>query len=264
MEKLTRPCLCSLALLSCAALLAAAPAPEPAASAGIQWVRIPGGSFKMGAEGPAQPGRRVRVASFDMAKSPVTNQQYQACVKARACTPAHASDGTCYVFDGERWKPGKLAASFLGDEQPVVCVDWKQAAEFSAWAGGRLPSEAEWEYAARGAGRAREYPWGGKAPDCERAVMDDKGRGCGRNATWPVCSKPKGDTRQGLCDMAGNVWQWAADLESPAGTRRVGRGGAWHNGARFMRVVDRGAFDPAVPVDDGGFRPVRSAPSPER
>ncbi|MCX5797624.1 MAG: formylglycine-generating enzyme family protein [Elusimicrobia bacterium] len=245
---------------SCAVfLLAAAPTPEPAAKDGLRWLRIPGGGFMPGAEGSAQPGRRVTLKPFEMAKAPVTNLQYQACVKAAACTPPHFSDGTCYVYDGERWKPGNLPASFQGDDQPVVCVSWHQASVFSNWAGGRLPSEAEWEYAARSAGLDQEYPWGGQEPDCERAVMDGQGWGCGRKSTWPVCSKPKGDTKQGLCDMAGNVWQWVRDRDKPAGARRVGRGSAWHNGAKSMRVVDRGAFDPAIPVDDGGFRPVRAA-----
>jgi len=280
MENLKRFCHSFLMPASCAVLLlAAAPAPEPAAKDGVPWVRIPGGSFMMGAEGSNQKGRRVTVESFDMAKTPVTNKQYQACVKTGACTGLHASDGSCYVFDGKRWKPGKLPASFQGDEQPVVCVNWQQAIEFSKWVGGRLPSEAEWEYAARSAGRDQTYPWGNQEPSCERAVMDDKGWGCGRKATWPVCSKPKGNTKQGLCDMAGNVWQWVQDWnhdsfsgapadgkawEQPAGIRRVGRSGAWHNWARFMRAVERSSFEPTLTVDDGGFRPVRAVQKASR
>ena len=133
----------------------------------------------------------MTVKSFQLAKTEVTNKQYKACVEAGACTPPSSYEG--------------------GDDQPVVNVDWNQAKAFSEWVGGRLPSEAEWEYAARSGGKERKYPWGDEEPSCERAVMNQGGNGCGRNATWPVCSKTAGNTSQGLCDMAGNVWEWTQD-----------------------------------------------------
>ena len=242
--------------------------------AGIEWVRIPGGSMIMGAEDlGAKPTHRVKVKSFDMAKTLATFKQYRACVKAGACAPAHVSDGTCYVYDGSSWRQGSLPSTFQGDDQPAVCVDWGQAKAFSEWAGGRLPTEAEWEYAARSAGKDRSYPWGDEDATCGTAVMDDGGNGCGRSATWPVCSKPKGNTKQGLCDMAGNAWQWVQDWhhnsyegarsdgsawEDPEGWNRVIRGGSWYGSALFLRAAYRGGGLPRRRYDGLGFRLARS------
>ena len=244
-----------------------APAPEAApkagrvaaGKAGIQWVTIPGGSFMMGASdySDAQP-HQVTVRTFQMAKTLVTNKQYKACVTAGACTA-----------------PQDQGEKFNGDDQPVVGVDWNQAKAFSEWAGGRLPSEAEWEYAARSAGKDRKYPWGDEEATCERAVMNDSsagGYGCGRSATWPVCSKSAGNTEQGLCDMAGNVWEWVQDWyhgsyngapndgsawESPAGSLRVLRGGSWGLDAAYARSAFRSYYDPGCRDGSLGFRPAR-------
>jgi formylglycine-generating enzyme required for sulfatase activity len=146
-------------------------------------------------------------------------------------------------------------------------VDWNQAKTFSAWVGGRLPSEAEWEYAARSAGKDRKYPWGDEDATCERAVIS----GCG-SATAPVCSKPAGNTQQGLCDMAGNAWEWVQDWyhgsyngaptdgsawESPTGSYRVGRGGSWNYPADIARSAYRGSLVPGFRNYYLGFRPAR-------
>jgi len=240
---------------------------------GIEWVTIPGGSFLMGADeaGPyALPRHRVRVKTFQMAKTLVTNRQYQACVRSRACTPA------------------KRFAQSSDDDRPVVGVDWDQAQAFARWVGGRLPSEAEWEYAARSGGKEQEFPWGDSAATCERAVVKEGRDGCGEGSTWPVCSHPQGNTEQGLCDMAGNTEQWVQDRfhdsyngapadgsawesaqdrfqdplygitwESPRGGLRVHRGGAWNKDAAYARSAYRSYYFPRDPVDDLGFRPAR-------
>lgn len=230
-----------------------------AAEASIEWVQIPGGKFIMGsADADALPAHPVSIKPFEMAKSEVTFAQYEACVQAGACSPVSES---C------------ASSAFRGKDQPVVCVSWKQAGDFSRWAGGRLPSEAEWEYAARSAGKDWKYPWGKEAPTCERAVMYEKGYGCGREATWPVCSKPKGNTQQGLCDMAGNVWEWVEDWHhpsyrgapkdggawvSPAGAYRVIRGGSWFNGfVKHLPAAARFGYVPDYGFPGAGFRPVR-------
>ncbi len=224
-----------------------------AQAAAVQWIVIPGGKFAMGSDRGAsdeQPRRWVTVRTFQMAKTEVTNGQYRACVEAGACSPAGGDD-----------------ARFNGDDRPVVYVDWNQASAFSRWVGGRLPSEAEWEYAARSGGREQEYPWGNETASCARAVIS----GCG-NATAPVCSKPAGNTAHGLCDMAGNAWEWVQDWyhgsyngapsdgsawESPAGSNRVDRGGAWYSGASNARAAFRNLNDPALRSDYLSFRPVR-------
>ena len=91
-------------------------------------------------------------------------------------------------------------------------MDWDQAMNFAAWVGGNLPTEAQWEYAARSEGEDWIYPWGNEMATCEYSVMDDGGGwGCGEDRMRPVCSKPRGNTQQGLCDMAGNVYEWVQD-----------------------------------------------------
>lgn len=217
----------------------------------IEWVRLDGGSFMMGGgPGDEGPRHRVTVKGFSIAKSPVTNAQYAACVRAGACTPTEDCEPRSHEPD-----------------HPVVCVDWEQARAFSKWAGGRLPSEAEWEYAARSGGRDQRYPWGDEPPTCERVVMS----GCDET-TAPVCSRPAGDTAQGLCDMAGNVWQWTQDWyhssyegaptdgsawEKPEGAFRVFRGGSFLFDASYVRSTQRRCD--VVPTRCGrvGFRPVR-------
>ncbi len=259
---------------------ASRPARAAGGKAGIEWVRIPGGSFMMGSANPAEgrgdegPAHRVSVRSFQLAKTEVTFKQYKACVDAGACAAAHVSDGTCYLWVGSSWVQGSLPDPFLGDDQPVLCVDWAQAEAFARWAGGRLPSEAEWEYAARGAGKEHKYPWGDEDATCGRAVIDEGGNGCGRDATWPVCSKTAGNTAQGLCDMAGNAWEWVQDWdhysykgapidgsawESPAGVDRVLRGGAWHFIAEDVRTARRSGRgpNPGTRSVDLSFRPAR-------
>lgn len=226
--------------------------------AGIEWVKIPGGAFVMGAVdagADALPRHDVAIKTFFMAKTPVTVAQYKACVDLGACA-APGTGGDC------NWGiPGR-------EKHPVNCVDWGQARKFSEWAGGRLPTEAEWEFAARGGGREQRYPWGDGTPTCERAVSSDCGEG-----TAPVCSAPAGVTKHGLCDMAGNVRQWVADgyhdsyegapadgraWENTETASRVDRGGSWGFDAQYLRSSVR--FFSAEGDRHGGlgFRPARA------
>jgi len=225
-------------------------------NAGLQWVSIPAGSFMMGSEGGDHdqlPRHKVVLPAFQMSKTMVTNKQYKACVDAGAC------------------KPGKnYGKDFSDDDQPVVGVDWSHADAFAKWVGGSLPSEAQWEYAARGAGKDTKYPWGNEAVTCERANLAE----CALGKTAPVCSKPAGSTPQGICDLAGNSSEWVQDWYHDSykgapedgrawedtGTLRVIRGGSWTDGAAASRSVDRDNFDPSERRNSLGFRTVRAAP----
>ena len=157
------------------------------------------------------------------------------------------------------------------EAHPINCVDWTQASAYCAWVGGRLPTESEWEYAARDGGKDQIYPWGDASATCEYAVMDDGGDGCGEGRTWPVCSKPKGNTSHGLCDMSGNVWEWVQDWyhssytgaptdgsawEDPVGSNRVIRGGSFY-GAAYLRASGRSYASPSAQGGSHGFRCVR-------
>ncbi|OQC36516.1 MAG: Serine/threonine-protein kinase pkn1 [Deltaproteobacteria bacterium ADurb.Bin058] len=231
---------------------------------GIEWVRIAGGTFEMGSndgESDERPVHSVTVPTFEMTRTEVTVDQYGACVDAGFCT-APDTGTNCNWDKSDR------------GSHPINCVDWDQAQDFANWLAARLPSEAEWEYAARSGGQGWKYPWGDEEATCDRAVIeDDSGSGCGSGSTWPVCSKPSGNTTQGLCDMAGNVWEWVQDWhhgnydgaptdgsawESPTGSYRVFRGGSWHGDARYVRAAIRGNDDPGARSVYLGFRVARS------
>ena len=162
------------------------------------------------------------------------------------------------------------------------CVDWNQARAFCSWAGGRLPSESEWEYAARSGGKNWTFPWGNDAPTCNYAVMDDgmtKGGaveatdGCGEDRTWAVCSKPAGDSTHGVCDLAGNVEEWIEDcwredytgattnakawVEDCSRARRIRRGGRWNSSAGKLQATRRAPFSPTRGGPFLGFRCAR-------
>ncbi|MFT7625216.1 MAG: sulfatase activating formylglycine-generating enzyme [Myxococcota bacterium] len=225
--------------------------------AGLQWQSLAGGTFEMGStQGHAsgRPPHPVTLAPFALTHSEVTSAQYDACVVAGQCDPTRAG-GACNARQPER------------AEHPVNCVDWYQAAAFCKWAGGRLPTEAEWEFAATAAG-TRRFPWGDQAPDCTRAVMQDEAPGCGTGTTAPVCSRPAGLSADGLCDLSGNVWEWTADWfahdayatnTSPTtGMERVDRGGGFRIAeARFLQARYRHKITPDARAADLGFRCAR-------
>lgn len=254
--------------------------PPPASPIDVDWITIPGGQFAMGShdtfyndEGPV---RTVEVPSFQMARTEVTWGQYNQCVRSGVCTPAHASDGQCLVWnEAKRWRRGSLPSRFQGPDQPVVCIDWHQARTFARWAGGRLPSEAEWEFAAKSAGKARRYPWQGEAANCALAMMDETGGegvfGCGQWTTAVACSRA-GRTDQGLCDMAGNAWELTEDsylpsyagaptdgrpVTDPGTNKRVARGGGWASPAKNVRTTRRDTMNIGQCDDTTGFRLAR-------
>ena len=252
------------------------PAPPPAAvmpgKAGIKWVTILGGSYMMGSNSgdkDEKPLHQVKVSTFRMSETEATVTQYRACVDAGKCSSRHLEG---YESPAKKYTQSKYCNwSHSGrGTHPMNCIDWNQARAFCKWAGGRLPSEAEWEYAARSGGRSWKYPWGNEAATCSRAVMSQGGYGCGKDRTWPVCSKTAGNTTQGLCDMAGNVWEWTEDCwhgsysGSPSGGRawtqncsdasRVGRGGGLYGTGGLLRAAYRNKIPPG---NRGGLLGVR-------
>ncbi len=232
-------------------------------------VLIPAGTFWMGCneavdddcDSNEYPYHEVYLDAYYIDRTEVTVDAYSACVSAGACTAASTSSSYC------NWGVAGKGS------HPVNCVTWYQVDEFCAWAGKRLPTEAEWEKAARGTD-GRKYPWGNATATCDYAVMDDGGNGCGTGSTWPVCSKsPVGDSPYGLCDMAGNVWEWVADWydsgyyqSSPAnnpqgpnsGSYRVDRGGSFYNYDDYLRASSRGYGFPSYSDGRLGFRCSRS------
>ncbi|MFA6028313.1 MAG: SUMF1/EgtB/PvdO family nonheme iron enzyme [Elusimicrobiota bacterium] len=198
----------------------------------VEWVAIPGGKFLMGNDAmnlDAHPRHEVAVKAFAMSKTAVTVEQYAECVLDGRCTEP-GTWGDCNWGKADRAR------------HPINCVDWLQAAEYAKYMDARLPSESEWEYAAKSGGKDRLYPWGNEPATCARAVLNGgKGEGCGTGATMPVCSKPEGNTEQGLCDMAGNVRQWVQDNHRNSYADAPADGSAYDDNG-FYRVTRGGSF----------------------
>jgi formylglycine-generating enzyme required for sulfatase activity len=237
-------------------------------------VLVPAGEFLMGstdADGSAssdeKPQRKVYLDAYRMDRTEVTNAMYAQCVAASACkAPSNSSSAT--------------RSNYYNDPQyanyPVIYVSWDAAQTYCKWAGGRLPTEAEWEKAARGpstgSGAGRLYPWGDQAPSCDRLNYYDSGRACIGDTT-PVGAYPQGASPYGALDMAGNAWEWVADwydekyyAAAPArnppgpgfGQNRVLRGGSWNNNQRIVRAAYRRGYGPDGVNNNVGFRCVRS------
>ncbi|MBQ34843.1 MAG: hypothetical protein CME04_00490 [Gemmatimonadaceae bacterium] len=173
-------------------------------------VRVPNGSFHMGyrlGDSDEAPVHEVFIDAFEIDRHEVTVAGYRECVRQGSCLEPH-SGSAAYRIEAEghylNWgQPGR-------DAHPVNGVSWYDASSFCAWAGKRLPTEAEWEYAARG-DDGRLYPWGDEEASCDRAIIDDGGDGCGHEMTWPVGSRPSGASPFGVLDQSGNLWEWMAD-----------------------------------------------------
>jgi formylglycine-generating enzyme required for sulfatase activity len=205
------------------------------------FVEVPAGEFRMGWEdGHAceRPLHAVWLDAFLIARTPVTNAAYARYLSAT----------------GAPRPPFWMAPAFAAPDQPVVGLSWDEAASFAAWAGARLPTEAEWEKAARGGIRAR-YPWG-NAPSPVRFDRPP-----------PVGSTPANPF--GLHDLSGVCHEWCADWYDDAyyahaprlnptgpvtGTRRVSRGGAWRHADPWSPVGHRSSLPPHMRYSDYGVR----------
>ena len=212
---------------------------------GIDFVRLEGGSYTRGYDNWLElymPAHTVELPTFEIGRTEVTVAQYLRCVEHGPCTMPVWDP----IEDYSRYSHNRD-----DDRLPMNGLSWRQADTFARWVGGRLPSEAEWEFAARSRGQARKYPWGDRDPNCFLATFED----C-RRSPEPVCSRPNGNTEQGLCDMAGNVTEWAMDsandhyFDAPRdgsafvdddAAGKMLRGGSWASPARELRTYWRQA-----------------------
>jgi formylglycine-generating enzyme required for sulfatase activity len=207
-------------------------------------VLVPAGPSKQGStkgEEDERPERTVVVKAFAIDRTEVTRARYAACVAARRCKA---------VPDGK-------ADADADPALPVTGVSWADAQAYCKFARGRLPTEVEWEKAARGAD-GREYPWG-DALDCARANwgnFDGEGPCAGKNPGRPVRvgSYPTGASIYGVLDLGGNVWEWVADKYDDDPGRRVVRGGSCCSYFVGPRAANRNAWAPEHRDADLGFR----------
>jgi formylglycine-generating enzyme required for sulfatase activity/pimeloyl-ACP methyl ester carboxylesterase len=240
-------------------------------------VYVPGGSFRMGSTAaqvdnalslcqqypdqygvcklerflPELPQHTVTLSGFWLDRTEVTNAQYTLCVEAGACQRSRLESNPAYN----------------GDDYPVAGIPWQDAADYCSWIGGQLPTEAQWEYAARGSTNL-QFPWGDEF-DCAGGNFGDDAIGCddGHREPSPAGSFPSGISWCGALDMAGNAWEWVADFygEYPAedqrdptgpesGSERILRGGSWAYLPAMVRAAYRYPVPPTANYLAVGFR----------
>jgi formylglycine-generating enzyme required for sulfatase activity len=211
-------------------------------------VYVPGGEFVLGSDAGNEdetPQQTMSIDAFNIDVYPITNAEYKEFVDATGHEPPRT------------WKEGAYPEGTA--DHPVTWVTWHDAQDFAEWAGKRLPTEFEWEKAARGTD-GQVYPWG-DAFDSAKCNSNESGLG----TTSPVGNYPDGVSPNGVFDMAGNVWEWTADwydayrgslyeLGRYGEQYKVLRGGSWYDGADLVRTTTRKSFDPNQGFSTIGFR----------
>jgi formylglycine-generating enzyme required for sulfatase activity len=209
--------------------------PSPTGKGGYM-CDVPAGDFWMGCNTAVDsecgtdenPYHKVTVPAFRIDKYEVTANDYKACNTASpsTCTTPNATQYCNWGVSGR-------------ESDPINCVDWNQAKAYCEWAGKRLPTEAEWEKAARGTD-GRKYPWGNTGLDCDHAVMSVSP--CYNSRTAVVGSKPSGISPYGAMDMIGNVWEWVEDDYHDTYTGAPTNGSAWIDTPRLSNRPVRGGY----------------------
>jgi formylglycine-generating enzyme required for sulfatase activity len=217
------------------------PAEKGPCPAGMALVK--GGKYKMGY---LKSEATVDDLCFDTTEA--TAKDYEACVTAGKCNTnllIACTETTTYKVAGK-------------EDHPMVCIDFPQAVDYCTWQKKRLPTEEEWEWAARGGEKGNQYSWGNDAP-ADQACWAGKD---GRSGTCPVKAHPASATPQGLLGMSGNVFEWATRKLDAKVTDRVGRGGSWRDGLPNVLRVDRpGSFSVTYRC---GFLGVRCVTPPQK
>lgn len=267
MVRRSRATVWAMVLLAAAGPALAEPPGEIVAKDGAPMVLVQAGPFPMGVPPGDRDGGRdeyprheVSLDAFYIDKYEVTNGRYLEFVKATGHrTPQHPTDPSRNV-----WRGGLMPESIA--DRPVINADWYDADAYCQWAGKRLPTEAEWEKAARGTDD-RRFPWGNVEPTPKHLNYNQ--RWIGEKTLMPVGSYEAGKSPYGAYDMAGNVWEWVADWydpmyyeKSPArnpkgpatGTRKVLRSSGWQVETPLVRIFTRVPSDPLVRNDSTGFR----------
>jgi formylglycine-generating enzyme len=240
---------------------------------GAPMILVPAGPFPMGVPPGDRDGGRdeyprhqVNLDAFYIDRYEVTNGRYRQFVNATGHRlPQHPANPARTL-----WKGNQVSDTVA--ERPVVNVDWHDAAAYCAWAGKRLPTEAEWEKAARGTDD-RRFPWGNVEPTAKHLNFNQ--RWIGEKTLMPVGSYEAGKSPYGAYDMAGNVWEWVADWYDPvyyekspgknpvgpeSGTDKVLRSSGWAVETPLVRIFTRVKSDPLVRNESTGFRCAMDAP----
>jgi formylglycine-generating enzyme required for sulfatase activity len=220
---------------------------------GKEMVLVPEGEFMYG-----ESNKQWVLPAYWIDKTSVTNAEFECFVQETGYRTTAETTGTgCANIRGKwedvpgadwRHPSGPVSGVLLNKaDHPVVQVSWEDANAYARWAGKRLPTEQEWEKAARGAD-GRKYPWGDQEPSRDLCNFN-----MNEGGTTPVGKySPQGDSAFGCVDMSGNVWEWTSSEAEGGG--RVLRGGGWSHPAEYVRLVLRSVHDPDDRYDTDGFR----------